>query len=93
MFFIKEKISSFKIFLTILFCQIFTQQTFALDPTKNLTDYLQRKWTIENGLPQNSITALIQSQEGYIWIVGSNVKLQWIDEDLYEGQIHIPIME
>jgi len=30
--------------------------------------YLHDLWTTENGLPQNSITALIQTRDGYLWL-------------------------
>lgn len=29
--------------------------------------------------------------EAYIWVVGSDVKLEWVEEGTLEGQIHIPI--
>lgn len=33
--------------------------------------YLRRAWTIENGLPQNYITALAQTRDGYLWLGGN----------------------
>jgi PAS domain S-box-containing protein len=30
--------------------------------------YLHNVWTTENGLPQNSINALVQTREGYLWL-------------------------
>ena len=30
--------------------------------------YLQTVWTTENGLPQNSVTAIVQSRDGYLWL-------------------------
>ncbi len=30
--------------------------------------YLQTVWTTENGLPQNSVNAILQSREGYLWL-------------------------
>jgi signal transduction histidine kinase/streptogramin lyase len=32
------------------------------------TRYLKNAWTTENGLPQNSVTSLIQSRDGYLWV-------------------------
>src|SRR2546425_8510307 len=29
--------------------------------------YRVRRWTAENGLPQNTIKALVQTRDGYIW--------------------------
>ncbi|MBN2246563.1 MAG: helix-turn-helix domain-containing protein [Candidatus Aminicenantes bacterium] len=33
-----------------------------------LDEYITRTWTTENGLNQNTITSLVQSKSGYIWI-------------------------
>ena len=41
---------------------------FALDPNKAITQYIHEAWTTENGLPQNSVKALVQSREGYLWL-------------------------
>src|SRR5215470_10686666 len=30
--------------------------------------YSLRTWQTEEGLPQNSVTALVQTQDGYIWL-------------------------
>jgi len=30
--------------------------------------YLHKNWTTENGLPQNSITSIVQTQDGYLWL-------------------------
>jgi signal transduction histidine kinase/ligand-binding sensor domain-containing protein len=30
--------------------------------------YLQTVWTTEDGLPQNSVTAIVQSRDGYLWL-------------------------
>src|SRR5215213_1989883 len=30
--------------------------------------YLHGVWNTENGLPQNSVTAILQSHDGYLWI-------------------------
>ena len=31
-------------------------------------NYLIRVWQVENGLPQNSVTALAQTRDGYLWL-------------------------
>jgi ligand-binding sensor domain-containing protein/signal transduction histidine kinase len=31
-------------------------------------DYLIRTWQMENGLPQNKVTAIVQTQDGYLWL-------------------------
>jgi signal transduction histidine kinase/ligand-binding sensor domain-containing protein/ActR/RegA family two-component response regulator len=40
----------------------------ALDPRVGLTQYHTLSWQIENGLPQNSVQALLQSRDGYLWL-------------------------
>ncbi len=39
----------------------------ALEPAKALTQYLQTSWTSESGLPQNTVHAIAQTSDGYIW--------------------------
>lgn len=31
-------------------------------------DYLETVWTTEQGLPQNSVNAIVQSRDGYLWL-------------------------
>ncbi len=40
----------------------------ALDPSRQLTQYVQTVWRMENGLPHNTIRAIVQSRDGYIWL-------------------------
>ena len=40
----------------------------ALDPEKRVTQYSQTIWRKEQGLPQNSITAIVQTLDGYLWV-------------------------
>jgi ligand-binding sensor domain-containing protein len=30
--------------------------------------YLHTAWTTENGLPQNSVNAIVQTRDGYLWL-------------------------
>ena len=39
----------------------------ALAPQDQLTQYGRQTWQTENGLPQNSVRAILQDHEGYIW--------------------------
>ena len=36
-------------------------------PTKELHQYVHKNWQIEDGLPQNSVFSIVQTQDGYIW--------------------------
>ncbi len=40
----------------------------ALDPQKAITQYIHDVWQIEDGLPQNTITVIHQTRDGYIWL-------------------------
>ena len=40
---------------------------FGLDPNKAITQYMQTSWTSEAGLPQNSVQAVAQTSDGYLW--------------------------
>ena len=45
-------------------------QTGAAQPA-HPTKYLHHAWNTENGLPQNDVTQLIQTRDGYLWL-GTN---------------------
>lgn len=51
---------------TILICP--PPRAAALDPATALADYARQSWMMENGLPQNSVHAILQSRDGYIWL-------------------------
>ncbi len=40
----------------------------ALNPSKALTQYSITLWTQEQGLPQNTISAIAQTADGYLWL-------------------------
>ncbi len=40
----------------------------ALEPGKAVTQYIHQVWETEDGLPQNSVSAILQTRDGYIWI-------------------------
>lgn len=61
-----KAITLFSIFYVLIL--IYPHAVPALNPAKNLNEYLLRAWTVESGLPQNTINALLQSHEGYIWM-------------------------
>jgi len=49
----------------------FSPSALALDPKKAITQYVHDVWTSDNGLPQNSIFAIVQTRDGYLWF-GTN---------------------
>ncbi len=40
----------------------------ALDPSRAVTQYIHRAWENEQGLPQNSVLAIVQARDGYLWL-------------------------
>jgi ligand-binding sensor domain-containing protein len=40
----------------------------ALDPSKTITQYARDSWTTQTGLPQNSVWAIAETRDGYLWI-------------------------
>lgn len=39
-----------------------------LDPDKALTQYSLDAWSTDEGLPQNTVNALVQGRDGYLWL-------------------------
>ena len=35
--------------------------------TTNAPNFFMRVWPVEKGLPQNKVTALVQTHDGYLW--------------------------
>lgn len=40
----------------------------ALDPNRSLSEFGHQTWVTENGLPQNTVQAIVQTRDGYLWI-------------------------
>ena len=40
----------------------------ALDPNRSLNEFGHQAWLTENGLPQNTVQTIVQTQDGYLWI-------------------------
>jgi signal transduction histidine kinase/ligand-binding sensor domain-containing protein len=50
----------------------------ALEPTTPLASYGRQAWGMENGLPQNTVQALAQTADGFVWL-GTEVGLVRFD--------------
>ncbi len=50
----------------------------ALEPTTPLASYGRQAWGMENGLPQNTVQALVQTRDGFVWL-GTEVGLVRFD--------------
>ncbi len=42
-------------------------QQVGLDPSRDLSQYAHRVWSKREGLPQNSVSAIAQTPDGYLW--------------------------
>ncbi len=60
-----ERIFSFIVFVLYLWS---SYTVFALEPGKAITQYGHETWLVERGLPQNSVSAVLQTSDGYIWL-------------------------
>ncbi len=40
----------------------------ALDPAKTISQYVHSTWRVEDGLPQNGITKILETRDGYLWV-------------------------
>src|ERR1051325_7663169 len=47
---------------------LWSTQALALDPQRDLAEFSRNLWLTENGLPQNTVHAITQTRDGYIWI-------------------------
>src|SRR5580700_11146864 len=54
------------------------QTLLALDPQRALTQYTRTIWTQVQGLPQDTVRAIAQTPDGYLW-VGTNEGLARFD--------------
>ncbi|MBV9914054.1 MAG: hypothetical protein JOZ93_15855, partial [Sinobacteraceae bacterium] len=50
---------------TLLSCSVSVR---ALENAKDLKQYALTTWDTDRGLPQNTVNALLQSRDGYLWI-------------------------
>ncbi len=50
----------------------------AVEPSTPLADFARQSWVMENGLPQNTVQALAQTEDGFVWL-GTEVGLVRFD--------------
>ena len=60
-----------------------TAPVLALDPQKALTQYVHNAWQTDHGLPQNSVQAVLQTRDGYLWF-GTQEGLVRFDGEHFE---------
>ena len=62
--------------------------SFALDLTKPIDFYQHNVWTIEDGLPMNSVISITQTLDGYIWLGTETglARFDGIDFDVFDHE-------
>jgi len=45
-----------------------SEAAMALDPTKAITQYVHSSWRVEEGLPSNGVTKILETRDGYLWV-------------------------
>jgi len=66
----RDKKSYIRLIRLLYFIFMFFSATggFPLDPNKAITQYMHDIWTSDQGLPVNTVEAIVQTNDGYIWI-------------------------
>lgn len=54
--------------IAFVFALLTAGSAFALDPGEALHRYVRGSWSIEDGLPQITVIAIAQDDEGYVWV-------------------------
>ena len=55
------------VWVTLSVC-LFSTGVFALDPDKVITQYLHNVYGPEQGLPQQQVSSILQTRDGYLWL-------------------------
>ncbi len=55
------------LFLGLFFYALSSTPSFALDPKKQISQYIIDQWTSKNGLPTNTLNNVYQTTDGFIW--------------------------
>jgi len=77
-----------RLIVFILACLASGWPLVALDATKPLTSYQRQNWQTESGLPQNTVHAILQTQDGYLWLAteGGLVRFDGLRFTVYDSQ-------
>jgi ligand-binding sensor domain-containing protein len=63
----------------MLFAAVFPRQCAALDQTGFLRSHLQTRFTNEDGLPAGVVGDMVQSRDGFLWLVANGTALARFD--------------
>ena len=60
-------VTTFTLFWGLFFYVLSSTVSFALDPKKQISQYLIKQWTTRDGLPTNTLNNVYQTKDGFIW--------------------------
>ena len=65
-----------------------THATVALDPQRSLEHFGHQAWRTDSGLPQNTVHAILQTRDGYLWLGtdGGLVRFDGIDFVTFDAE-------
>src|ERR1700722_11377944 len=66
----------------------FTHAALGLDPQRSLQHFGHQAWRTDSGLPQNTVHAILQTREGYLWLGtdGGLVRFDGIDFVTFDAE-------
>jgi signal transduction histidine kinase/ligand-binding sensor domain-containing protein len=74
-----------KTFAGLLFVVACANRSFALDPSQPFSSYLQTHFTPENGLPSGIVNEIVQSRDGFLWLIMNGQHLVRFDGQHFAG--------
>ena len=63
---LRKKIRGISILISFCFF-LLASSAFGLNPSRPLDEFARRVWSPRDGLPQNSVQAVQQTPDGYLW--------------------------
>src|ERR1700733_14137123 len=65
-----------------------THAAVALDPQRSLEHFGHQAWRTDSGLPQNTVHAILQTRDGYLWLgtEGGLVRFDGVRFSVYSTQ-------
>ena len=77
-----------RLILIVMACIAAALPLAALDPAEPLTSYQRHTWQTENGLPQNTVHAILQTHDGYLWLAteGGLVRFDGVKFTIFDSQ-------
>ncbi|WP_291725457.1 two-component regulator propeller domain-containing protein [Bernardetia sp.] len=65
--FLFKHVNRFVLCFVVALFYFYTPSSIALDPQKQISQYILDQWTTKEGLPTNTLNYVFQSEDGFIW--------------------------